>query len=59
MGRKIIDDEFIGRLETLGLWLKTQMNGYFGGNHKAPILHQQKQSALRRNSGENGRKNRR
>lgn len=36
MGRKIIDDEFIGRLETLGLWLKTQMNGYFGGNHKAP-----------------------
>ncbi len=35
MGRKIIDDEFIGRLETLGLWLKTQMNGYFGGNHKA------------------------
>ena len=36
MGRKIIDDEFISRLETLGLWLKTQMNGYFGGNHKAP-----------------------
>lgn len=35
MGRKIIDDEFIGRLETLGLWLKSQMNGYFGGNHKA------------------------
>lgn len=35
MGRKIIDDEFIGRLETLGLWIKTQMNGYFGGNHKA------------------------
>ncbi len=34
MGRKIIDDDFIGRLETLGLWLKTQMNGYFGGNHK-------------------------
>ena len=36
MGRNIIDDEFIGRLETLGLWLKTRMNGYFGGNHKAP-----------------------
>ncbi|MBP3568592.1 MAG: DUF58 domain-containing protein [Lachnospiraceae bacterium] len=35
MGRKIIDDEFIGCLETLGLWIKTQMNGYFGGNHKA------------------------
>ena len=35
MGRKIIDDEFIGRLEKLGLWLKSQMNGYFGGNHKA------------------------
>ena len=35
MGRKIIDDEFIGRLETLGLWIKSQMNGYFGGNHKA------------------------
>lgn len=35
MGKKIIDDEFIGRLETLGLWIKTQMNGYFGGNHKA------------------------
>jgi len=36
MKRNVIDDEFIGRLETLGLWLKTQMNGYFGGNHKAP-----------------------
>ena len=36
MGRKIIDDEFISRLETLGLWIKSQMNGYFGGNHKAP-----------------------
>lgn len=36
MKRNIIDDEFIGRLETLGLWLHTQMNGYFGGNHKAP-----------------------
>jgi len=36
MGRKIIDDEFIGRLETLALWLKSRMNGYFGGNHKAP-----------------------
>ena len=35
MGKKIIDDEFIGRLETLGLWIKSQMNGYFGGNHKA------------------------
>ena len=35
MGRKIIDDEFIGRLESLGLWIKSQMNGYFGGNHKA------------------------
>lgn len=35
MGRKIIDDDFISRLETLGLWLKNQMNGYFGGNHKA------------------------
>lgn len=35
MGRKIIDDEFISRLETLGLWIKAQMNGYFGGNHKA------------------------
>jgi len=34
MGRKIIDDDFIGRLETLGLWLKNQMTGYFGGNHK-------------------------
>lgn len=34
MGRNIIDDDFIGRLETLGLWLKSQMNGYFGGNHK-------------------------
>ena len=36
MKRNIIDDDFIGRLETLGLWLRTQMNGYFGGNHKAP-----------------------
>lgn len=34
MKRNIINDEFIGRLETLGLWLKTQMTGYFGGNHK-------------------------
>lgn len=34
MKRNIIDDEFIGRLETLGLWLKNQMTGYFGGNHK-------------------------
>jgi len=34
MGRNIIDDDFIGRLETLGLWLKSQMTGYFGGNHK-------------------------
>lgn len=34
MGRNIIDDEFIGRLETLGLWIKNQMTGYFGGNHK-------------------------
>lgn len=34
MKRKILDDEFIGRLETLGLWLKHQMTGYFGGNHK-------------------------
>lgn len=36
MKRNIIDDEFISRLETLELWLKTQMKGYFGGNHKAP-----------------------
>ena len=36
MKRNIIDDDFIDRLETLGLWLRTQMNGYFGGNHKAP-----------------------
>ncbi len=35
MGRKIIDDEFIGRLETLFLCIRTQMTGYFGGNHKA------------------------
>ena len=34
MKRTIIDDDFIGRLETLGLWLKNQMTGYFGGNHK-------------------------
>ena len=34
MKRNVIDDEFIGRLETLGLWLKNQMTGYFGGNHK-------------------------
>lgn len=35
MGRKVIDDEFISRMETLALEIKTQMNGYFGGNHRA------------------------
>ncbi|MBP3609374.1 MAG: DUF58 domain-containing protein [Lachnospiraceae bacterium] len=35
MGRKVIDDEFISRMETLALEIKTQMSGYFGGNHKA------------------------
>lgn len=36
MKRKIIDEEFISRLETLSYHVKTLMNGYHGGNHPAP-----------------------
>ena len=35
MRRKIIDDEFIGRLESMTILLKTVMQGYHGGTHKA------------------------
>lgn len=34
MKRKIIDDEFIGRLEALVLGMKNPMNGFFGGSHR-------------------------
>lgn len=35
MKRKVIDDDFIRRMETLSMEIKTQMKGYFGGSHKA------------------------
>ncbi len=34
MSKRIIDDEFINRIETLSLSMKSKMKGYFGGNHK-------------------------
>ncbi len=34
MKDRIISDEFIGRIETLSLNLRTNLVGYFGGNHK-------------------------
>lgn len=34
MKKRIIDDEFIGRLEALTLQMLTPMQGYFGGSHR-------------------------
>ncbi len=34
MSKRIIDDEFINRIETLSIAMKSKMKGYFGGNHK-------------------------
>jgi uncharacterized protein (DUF58 family) len=37
MKRRIIDDEFISRLESITLYMKSSMNGFFGGNHKTKL----------------------
>lgn len=34
MKEKIINDDFISRLETISLYMQSQMKGYFGGNHR-------------------------
>ena len=34
MKRKILNDEFIGRLETLTFHMSAPMRGFFGGNHR-------------------------
>lgn len=34
MKDRIINDEFINRIETLALSMRTTLTGYFGGNHK-------------------------
>jgi uncharacterized protein (DUF58 family) len=34
MKEKIINDDFISRLETISLYMQAQMKGYFGGNHR-------------------------
>jgi uncharacterized protein (DUF58 family) len=34
MKRKILNDDFMGRLETLTYHMSTQMRGFFGGNHR-------------------------
>ncbi len=34
MKEKIINDDFISRLETISLHMQAQMKGYFGGNHR-------------------------
>ncbi len=34
MKDRIIDDQFIGRIETMSVKMKSSMKGYFGGNHK-------------------------
>lgn len=31
---KVIDDKFLNRLETAALYVRTNMQGYFGGNHQ-------------------------
>jgi hypothetical protein len=37
MKRRIIDDKFISRLESITLSMKLPMNGFFGGNHKTKL----------------------
>jgi len=34
MKEKIINDDFISRLETISLYMQQAMQGYFGGNHR-------------------------
>jgi uncharacterized protein (DUF58 family) len=34
MKEKIINDDFISRLETISLYMQAPMQGYFGGNHR-------------------------
>ncbi len=34
MSERIINDDFINRLETISLYMQTPMRGYFGGNHR-------------------------
>ena len=31
---KVIDDKFLNRLETADLYVRNNMQGYFGGNHQ-------------------------
>lgn len=33
---RVIDDNFLNRLETADLYVRANMRGYFGGNHKTP-----------------------
>lgn len=34
MKEKIINDDFISRLETISLYMQAPMKGYFGGMHR-------------------------
>lgn len=36
MKQRILDDAFISRLESVSLYFREAMKGFFGGNHKAP-----------------------
>jgi hypothetical protein len=37
MKQRIINDDFISRLETISLSMQAQMKGYFGGNHRTKM----------------------